>query len=75
MANAETLSLVAHQPFESVDAFIQNGPQHDTDVECVEMMSPALKVKDCDEGLEINKNIAALQTLLNAYQSGQLKQQ
>lgn len=75
VANAETLSLVAHQPFESVDAFIQRGPRVDTDVECVETMSPALKVKNCDEGLQINKNIAALQTLLEAYQSGQLKQQ
>jgi fructose-1,6-bisphosphatase-3 len=75
VANAETLSLVAHQPFVSVDAFIQRGPQLDIDVECVETMSPALKVKDCDEGQQINKNIAALQALLNAYQSGQLKQQ
>lgn len=75
VANSETLSLVAHQPFESVDAFIRSAPKVDNDVECVETMSPALKVKDCDERLEINKNIAALQTLLNAYQSGQLKQQ
>lgn len=75
VANAETLSLVAHQPFESVDAFIRRGPQIDTDVECVETMSPALKVKDCDESLQINNSIAALQTLLKAYQSELIKEQ
>ncbi len=75
VANAEALSLVAHQPFESVEAYIQRGPQHDTDVECVETMSPARKVKDCDEGVHINKTIVTLQSLLSAYESGLLKQQ
>ena len=75
ISNAETLSLVAHKPFESVDAYIQLGSEIDFDVECIETMSRALKVKDCDESLLINKNIVALNHLLNAYQSGELKQQ
>ena len=75
IANADSLSLVAHKPFDSVDAYIQRGPQVDFDVECVETISRALKVKDCDESLEINQDIVALQSLLNAYQTGLLKQQ
>jgi fructose-1,6-bisphosphatase-3 len=75
VSNSESLSLVAHKPFESIQTFIQRGPKIDTEVEIVETMSSALKVKDCDEGSQINKNIAALQTLLTAYQTGQIKQQ
>jgi fructose-1,6-bisphosphatase-3 len=75
VANAESLSLVAHQPFDSVGAFIHGGQQRDNDVECIETMGSALRVKDCDEGLVINRKITALQSLLDAYQSGRLKQQ
>lgn len=75
VANAETLSLVAHKPFESVDTFIKSTPQTSIDVECIETMQPALKVRDGDERCEIDKSILALQTLLEAYQSKQLKEQ
>lgn len=75
VANAEALSLVAHKPFESVDTFIRSTPQTSIDVECIETMQPALKVKDGDERCEIDKSILALQTLLEAYQSKQLKEQ
>lgn len=74
VANAKSLSLVAHQPFDSIKAFIEEPPKEDTYVECIETMDPSLKVKDCDEGLQIEQNIAALKALLNAYESGQLKQ-
>lgn len=74
VASSENLSLVAHTPFDSVDAFIQNGPRADTNVEYVETMSPALKMGDCDEGIQINRDIVALNKLLKAYQSGELKQ-
>jgi fructose-1,6-bisphosphatase-3 len=75
VANAEGLSLVAHKPFESVDKFIRSAPQTSIDIECIETMQPALKVKDGDERVEIDKSILALQTLLEAYKSKQLKEQ
>ena len=70
VASANSLSLVAHQPFDSVDAFIRNGQLRDNDVEHIETMNPALRVRDCDEGIAISKKIADLQTLLDANQSG-----
>ncbi|WP_216628996.1 fructose-1,6-bisphosphatase [Cognaticolwellia beringensis] len=75
VANADSLSLVAHPPFESVKAYIEQGPQMEPDVECVETMSPALQVKDCEEALQINEGIVSLKSLLSAHQMGQLKQQ
>lgn len=72
VSTADELSLIAHKPFESIDSYIKRGPQVDFDIECIETMTPALKVEDCDEGIQINKSIVELKNLLNAYQSGQL---
>lgn len=75
ISGAESLSLVAHKPFESVEAFIQHAPQADLDVVNIVTMSPTLKVKDCDEGIQINKAITDLKILFQAYQSGKLQQE
>lgn len=72
--NSYGLLLASHDPFESIQHFIESnaGPHPKTII--LETNYDRIRVKDTDKGKRIAARIAALQSLLDAYRTGKLKE-
>jgi fructose-1,6-bisphosphatase-3 len=73
--NSYGLLLAAHHPFESTQKAIEAELDIDSDTEILETKQTRLRVKDTDEGREIQEQVANLQLLLKAYRSGLIKEE
>lgn len=68
--NSHGMRLVAHEPFESTEAAIENETDVYSDSVTVESPAFRLRVADTDTGYEIREQICRLEDLLEAYKEG-----
>ena len=67
------LTLVAHEPFTSIENAITNETDLHSEIQIVEKVERK-KIKDTDKGKELMEQIADLQKLLEAYKSGSISE-
>ena len=67
VANSHGVRLVAHEPFESMEAAIQHESDIFSDSTIVENAPVRIRVADTDIGTEIKESIKQLELLLQAY--------
>lgn len=72
--NSYGLLLAAHHPFESTQKAIEAELDIDSNTEILETRRARLRVKDTDEGRQIQARIDDLQLLLKAYRNGLIKE-
>ena len=72
--NSYGMTLISHQPFESVDAAIRNGVDIKSTKEIVETNSRRKTVADTDIGKDLRDNIYDLEMLIAAYRKGFIKE-
>ncbi len=70
VANSHGMRLVAHEPFESMEAAILHESDIFSDTTVVETAATRIRVSDTDAGAEINETIKQLEQLLQAYRDG-----
>ncbi|MBQ9438204.1 MAG: fructose-1,6-bisphosphatase, partial [Lachnospiraceae bacterium] len=70
--NSHGMRLVAHEPFESMEAAIRNETDIFSDSVAVETAKHRINVSDTDAGAEIENTIKQLEELLKAYREGVL---
>lgn len=75
VCNSRGLRLVAHEPFESTKAAIENESDIFSDSIDVETFRRRKLVADTDTGREIKENIYYLEELLEAYRNGDLMEE
>ena len=68
--NSYGLRLVAHEPFESVEAAVVKESDIHSDITVVEQMPIRRSVEHTDAGKELKGQIADLEKLLDAYREG-----
>jgi fructose-1,6-bisphosphatase-3 len=74
ISNSRGLLLAEHQPFESISKAIQDEIDLDSQTQIIATYPKRLQVRDSDRGREIQSRIDGLRALLEAYQSGSLKE-
>jgi fructose-1,6-bisphosphatase-3 len=74
ISNSRGLLLAEHQPFESIQKAVQDEFDLDSRTQIIATYPRRLLVRDTDRGREIQSRIDALRALLEAYQSGSLKE-
>lgn len=72
--NSYGMTLISHDPFESVEAAVKQGFDIKSTKQVVEKTRERKLVKDTDNGKEIMKNIKDLEILIDAYRKGIIKQ-
>ena len=72
--NVYDMRLVAHEPFESMEAAIINETDVISDSEVLETSSRRIRVADTDIGAELTSQIAELEDLLQAYRDGIIRE-
>ncbi len=72
--NSYGLLLAAHEPFVSSQAFVESNQDLHPQTIILETNYDRIRVKDTDAGRRSEVRITALQALLEAYRSGQLKE-
>ncbi len=72
--NSYGLLLASHAPFESTERAIMENVDVQTHTEILERNQVRIRVKDTDEGREIQGKIDHLQDLLRAYRTGLIKE-
>lgn len=70
--NSHGMILAAHEPFESREAAIEKGSDIHSDSITVTEVLHRVMVKDTDHGRNIQKQIADLEMLLEAYRNGSI---
>lgn len=70
VANSHGMRLVAHEPFESTEAAIQQESDIFSDSTIVETAANRIRVADTDIGTELKESIKQLEQLLQAYRDG-----
>lgn len=70
VANSHGMRLVAHEPFESTEAAIQQESDIFSDSTIVETAVNRIRVADTDIGTELKESIKQLEQLLQAYRDG-----
>ena len=68
--NSYGLRLVAHEPFESMEAAVEKESDIHSDITVVELMPSRRSVGDTDAGKELKERIEDLEKLLAAYREG-----
>jgi fructose-1,6-bisphosphatase-3 len=74
ISNSRGLLLAEHQPFESIQKAVQDEVDLDSRTEIIATHPKRLRVRDTDRGREIQGRIDGLRALLDAYQSGSIKE-
>jgi fructose-1,6-bisphosphatase-3 len=74
ISNSRGLLLAEHQPFESIQKAVQDEVDLDSRTEIIATYHKRKRVHDTDRGREIQSRIDGLRTLLDAYQSGLVKE-
>lgn len=72
--NSYGLLLASHSPFISAQSAIENNTDMQTHTEVLERNQVRIRVKDTDEGREIQQKIDHLKDLLKAYRAGLIKE-
>jgi fructose-1,6-bisphosphatase-3 len=72
--NSYGLLLASHAPFESTQRVIEDNLDMQTRTQVLERNQVRIRVKDTDEGREIQGKIDNLQDLLRAYRAGLIKE-
>ena len=75
ISNSRGLLLAAHQPFESTQKAVSEELDIDTETEIIHNYPFRLRIRDTDEGREIQEKIEALEDLVHAYREGLIKEQ
>lgn len=75
ISNSQCLLLAAHHPFKATTKSSLGAIDMDSETEIIETYSSRMWVKDTDHGFVIQQNIQALQTLVNTYREGIIKEQ
>lgn len=70
VANSHGMRLVAHEPFESMEAAVQKESDIFSDSIMVERAPTRMRVADTDIGRELKESISYLEKLLTAYNDG-----
>ena len=70
VANSHGMRLVAHEPFESMEAAILHESDIFSDSTIVEISPIRIRVADTDIGTELKESIKQLEQLLQAYRDG-----
>lgn len=70
VASSHGMRLVAHEPFESMEAAILHESDIFSDSTVVEMAPVRIRVSDTDIGRELKESIKQLEQLLQAYRDG-----
>jgi len=73
VSNSHGMRLVQHEPFTSARDAILNETDIVSDSEIVEMRNRRILVADTDTGKELKEQIADLEALVEAYESGDLR--
>ncbi|MCR4587139.1 MAG: fructose-1,6-bisphosphatase [Lachnospiraceae bacterium] len=74
VSNSHGMRLVAHEPFESMEAAIINETDVISDSEVLETSSRRIRVADTDIGSELTSQIRELEDLLQAYRDGVIRE-
>lgn len=74
VSNSYGLLLAAHQPFESAQKAIEEEVDIDSSTEILERDTLRIRVRDTDQGRQIQERIQELSALLNAYRTGLIKE-
>jgi len=74
ISNSRGLLLAEHQPFESIQTAVQDEVDLDSRTEIIATYPKRKRVFDTDRGRDIQSRIDGLRTLLEAYQSGLIKE-
>ncbi len=72
--NSHGLVLVSHEPFESTDSAIANETDIHSSTVALQYTNDRIRVKDTDNGKQLEKEIADLELLLRAYREGIIKE-
>lgn len=72
--NADGMRLAVHEPFTSVENAIKNNADIVSDTVVFDHASSKIRVKDTDRGKNILSKIEDLKRLLNAYETGTIKE-
>lgn len=72
VANSHGMRLVAHEPFESMEAAILHESDIFSDSTIVETAPIRIRVADTDIGTELKESIKQLEMLLQAYRDGRI---
>ena len=70
VANSHGMRLVAHEPFESMEAAVSHESDIFSDSTVIEVAPVRIRVSDTDIGRELKDQIKQLELLLQAYQDG-----
>lgn len=72
ISDASGMRIKSHRPFESVDAVLDENADIESETQVFETEPRPLLISDTDTGEQIRRQIRDLQTLLEAYRSGEL---
>jgi fructose-1,6-bisphosphatase-3 len=72
--NSYGLLLAAHQPFDSAQKAIEEEQDMDSTTAILEQNTVRIRVRDTDQGQDIQRRIGELNALLEAYRAGFIKQ-
>lgn len=75
ISNSIGLLLAAHHPFQSMQTAISEAVNIDSETEIIDHHPLRMRVRDTDDGREIQRQIDELQELLAAYREGLIKEQ
>jgi fructose-1,6-bisphosphatase-3 len=74
ISNSRGLLLAEHQPFESIRKAVQDEVDLDSRTQIIATYPKRQRVRDTDRGREIQDRIDGLRALLEAYQTGSIKE-
>ncbi len=74
ISNSRGMLLAAHQPFESTQKAVSEELDIDSETEIIRTHPQRLRIKDTDQGRELQAQIEDLQALLHAYREGLIKE-
>ncbi len=74
VADSRMMKLIAHEPFVSTEVAVRSERDMHSTAEIIRRAEKRLSVGDTDAGREMREQIADLKALLDAYQSGRLKE-
>ena len=74
IGSPKNLRIKAHRPFMGIKAAIEDNADILGDSTLIEVANPPLKIRDTDTGRRLKQEIEDLQSLLEAYRSGLVKE-
>lgn len=72
--NSHGLKIKSHYPFEGIAAAIDENADIESEAVTVERFPSRRYIADCDNGVRLRRRIVALESLLEAYRSGEISE-